>query len=84
MINGKNIKTTILITNPITPPNLLGTLRRIQYANKKYHSGLMCSGVFIISTNKKFSESIKIKGISNNNKLKNNIKTKKDTKSFNK
>jgi hypothetical protein len=44
----------------------------------------MCSGVFIISTNKKFSESIKTKGINNNNKIKNNIKTKKDTKSFNK
>jgi len=75
---------TILITKPITPPNLLGILRRIQYANKKYHSGLICSGVFIISTNKKFSESIKIKGINNNKRIKNNINTKKDTKSFSK
>ena len=31
------------ITNPITPPNLLG----IEYANKKYHSGLIWVGVFI-------------------------------------
>jgi len=84
VINGTKAKIKILINKPITPPNLLGTLRKIQYANKKYHSGLICSGVFIISTNKKFSESIKIKGISNNNKIKNNIKTKKETKSFTK
>lgn len=25
----------------ITPPSLLGIERRIAYANKKYHSGLM-------------------------------------------
>lgn len=29
-----------------TPPSLLGTDRRIAYANRKYHSGLMCGGVF--------------------------------------
>lgn len=29
----------------ITPPSLLGIDRRIAYANKKYHSGLMCGGV---------------------------------------
>jgi len=38
----------------------------------------------MISTNKKFSESIKTNGINNNNKIKNNIKIKKETKSFNK
>ena len=27
-------------------PNLLGTDRRIAYVNRKYHSGLMCGGVF--------------------------------------
>jgi len=42
----------------------------------------MCSGVFIISTNKKFSESIKTNGINNNNKIKNNIKIKKEAKSL--
>ena len=31
----------IAITNPITPPSLFGTARKIAYANKKYHSGLM-------------------------------------------
>lgn len=29
-----------------TPPSLLGTDRRIVYANRKYHSGLICGGVF--------------------------------------
>lgn len=29
-----------------TPPSLLGMDRRIAYANRKYHSGLMCGGVF--------------------------------------
>lgn len=29
-----------------TPPSLLGTDRRIAYANRKYHSGLICGGVF--------------------------------------
>jgi hypothetical protein len=42
----------------------------------------MCSGVFIISTNKKFSESIKIKGINNSIIVKNNIKNKNDIKSL--
>lgn len=28
-----------------TPPNLLGMDRRMAYANRKYHSGLMCGGV---------------------------------------
>lgn len=28
-----------------TPPSLLGIERRIAYANRKYHSGLICGGV---------------------------------------
>lgn len=28
-----------------TPPNLLGMDRRMAYANRKYHSGLMWGGV---------------------------------------
>lgn len=28
-----------------TPPSLLGMDRRIAYANRKYHSGLICGGV---------------------------------------
>lgn len=33
-------------TRANTPPNLFGMDRRIAYANKKYHSGLMWGGVF--------------------------------------
>jgi hypothetical protein len=33
-------------TRAMTPPSLLGIDRRIAYANRKYHSGLMCGGVF--------------------------------------
>jgi hypothetical protein len=36
---------TIDATKAITPPNLFGIERKIAYANKKYHSGLMCAGV---------------------------------------
>ncbi|CRH27331.1 Uncharacterised protein [Chlamydia trachomatis] len=28
-----------------TPPSLLGIDRKIAYANRKYHSGLICAGV---------------------------------------
>ena len=44
-MNGINIKIIIDITSAITPPNLLGIDRRIAYANKKYHSGWIWTGV---------------------------------------
>lgn len=44
--NGTNIRIRIDITRARTPPNLLGIDRRIAYANRKYHSGLICGGVF--------------------------------------
>ena len=40
-------KIKIDITNPITPPNLFGIARKIEYTNRKYHSDLMRIGVFI-------------------------------------
>jgi hypothetical protein len=33
------------ITNSVTPPSLLGIDRKIAYANRKYHSGCICTGV---------------------------------------
>jgi hypothetical protein len=33
-------------TRAMTPPRLLGMDHKIAYANRKYHSGLMCGGVF--------------------------------------
>lgn len=42
---GTTISTRIEARSARTPPSLLGIERRIAYANKKYHSGLMCGGV---------------------------------------
>ena len=41
LIRGIIYKIKIDITNIITPPNLFGIVRKIEYANKKYHSGLI-------------------------------------------
>ena len=43
---GMTNKIAMDIARAITS-NLLGTDRRIAYANKKYHSGWMCTGVTI-------------------------------------
>lgn len=42
-----------------TPPSLLGIDRRMAYANRKYHSGLMCGGVTSGFAGVKFSGSPK-------------------------
>lgn len=44
---GTIISTRIEESNARTPPNLLGIDRRMAYANRKYHSGLMWGGVTI-------------------------------------
>lgn len=50
-------KIKILNKRAITPPILFGIDRKIAYANKKYHSGLMWIGVTIGLASIKFSES---------------------------
>jgi hypothetical protein len=42
---GRIIRIRIDSIRATTPPNLLGIERRIAYANKKYHSGIICRGV---------------------------------------
>lgn len=42
---GITISTRIENSRARTPPSLLGIDRRMAYANRKYHSGLMCGGV---------------------------------------
>jgi hypothetical protein len=42
---GKKNRMAMEKISAITPPNLLGIDRKIAYANKKYHSGWMCTGV---------------------------------------
>lgn len=44
--NGIINRTRIDMTRAKTPPNLFGIDRRIAYANRKYHSGLIWGGVF--------------------------------------
>jgi hypothetical protein len=43
---GKAAKIRMDNTRPMTPLSLLRIGCRIVYANKKYHSGLVCGGVF--------------------------------------
>lgn len=45
--NGTTMRTRIDAKRARTPPSLFGIDRRIAYANKKYHSGLMWGGVTI-------------------------------------
>lgn len=42
---GTSMSTRIENRRASTPPSLLGIDRRMAYANRKYHSGLMCGGV---------------------------------------
>lgn len=42
---GTSMRTRIENRRANTPPSLLGMDRRMAYAKRKYHSGLMCGGV---------------------------------------
>lgn len=44
-VNGKINRIAIEATKAITPPSLFGIDRKIAYANKKYHSGWIWTGV---------------------------------------
>lgn len=45
-----------------TPPNLFGMDRRIAYSHRKYHSGLIWTGVTSGFAKRKFSGSVKMFG----------------------
>ena len=51
------------LSKATTPPNLLGMERKIAYANKKYHSGWICTGVTKGLAGTKLSGSINTKGL---------------------
>lgn len=51
------------IRRATTPPNLLGIDRRMAYAQRKYHSGLMWIGVTSGLAGMKFSGSVKREGL---------------------
>lgn len=48
-----------------TPPNLLGMERRMAYAHRKYHSGLIWVGVTRGLAGRKFSGSVSEFGVKN-------------------
>ena len=54
---GTSISTKIENSSASTPPSLLGIDRKMAYANRKYHSGLMCGGVTSGLAGVKFSGS---------------------------
>jgi len=56
-MNGKISKMRRAANIATTPPSLLGIDRRIAYAQRKYHSGLMCTGVTSGFAGRKFSGS---------------------------
>lgn len=53
---------SIAVNIIVTPPSLLGMDRRMAYAHKKYHSGLMWVGVTRGLAGIKFSGSVSIFG----------------------
>lgn len=57
-MKGSVIRIRIAENIAITPPSLLGIDRRIAYAHKKYHSGLMWVGVTRGLAGIKFSGSV--------------------------
>lgn len=60
---GKINKIINAIAKASTPPSLFGIDRRIAYTHKKYHSGLICTGVTNGFAIKKFSGSVNRFGI---------------------
>jgi len=63
--NGTTIRTKMEAKSASTPPSLFGMDRRIAYANKKYHSGLICGGVTMGLAGVKLSGSPKRFGVNN-------------------
>jgi len=55
--SGTKNRTRMEASRATTPPSFLGIDRRIAYANKKYHSGCMCTGVTKEFAGLKFSGS---------------------------
>lgn len=71
--NGRMARIAIEKTRASTPPNLFGIDRRIAYANKKYHSGWIWTGVTRGFAAIKFSGSPKSQGTRNEMARKNSM-----------
>ena len=59
---GKINRIAIDISRAITPPNLFGIDRSTAYAKRKYHSGLICTGVTNGFAGVKLSGSLRMYG----------------------
>lgn len=57
-VNGRINKIRSAANRAMTPPNLLGIERKIAYTHRKYHSGLICTGVTNGFAKRKFSGSV--------------------------
>jgi len=63
-VKGRTNNTRIAVNIATTPPSLLGIDRRMAYAQRKYHSGLICVGVTNGFAGMKFSGSFNMFGAS--------------------
>lgn len=61
-VKGNKNKISRAANSAITPPSLFGIDRRIAYTHRKYHSGLMWTGVTKGFASKKFSGSVNMFG----------------------
>lgn len=59
---GTANSTRMEANSAMTPPSLFGMDRRMAYANRKYHSGCMCTGVTNGFAGTKFSGSPRVVG----------------------
>ena len=78
-INKRNNKEA---NRPTTPPSLFGTVRKIAYANKKYHSGTICEGVDNGLARMKLSGSPRRFGIKRTSLVITEVMTTKPTRSL--
>lgn len=65
-----------------TPPSLFGIERRIAYAKRKYHSGLMCAGVTMELAGMKLSGSPRRLGANSARDTRTKRSTRKPTRSL--
>jgi len=61
-VKGKINRIKSAANKATTPPSLLGIERKIAYTHRKYHSGLMWTGVTNGLASRKFSGSVKMFG----------------------
>lgn len=80
---GTRNQTRTAATSAMTPPSFFGIDRKMAYANRKYHSGCICTGVTRGFAGIKFSGSFRAVGASNASERIPVISTRNPTKSLN-